>query len=67
MDDKLPDTIQVMATAARSDPRITITDIIDQMQAERALLNWSQGIHFDRTKAQELLLTNHPHLQSSVP
>ena len=67
MEDKLSDSAYLMAEAARADPRITITDIVDQMQAEVALRNWAQGISFDRGKAQETLLRQHPHLQSSVP
>jgi hypothetical protein len=66
-DTTISDSAHVMAEAARRDPRITIKDIVDQMQAEVALENFAEGMAFDRDKARDALLTQHPHLQSRYP
>ena len=63
----ISESAHLMAELARRDPSVTLTAIVDQMQAETAMQNWAEGISFDRDKARDALLTQHPHLQSKFP
>ena len=67
MTDQLPDTAHGMASAANADPRISLGDIVNVMQAETALRDWAERITFDRAKAAEALLQQYPHLRMTVP
>ncbi len=67
MTDVISDGAHVMASAAKGDPRISLGDIVDMMQAETALRDWAERITFDRAKAAQTLLQQYPHLQQSVP
>ena len=51
MTDTLSDSAHVMAAAAKADPRITVSDVVDMMQAETALRDWAERIIFDRARA----------------
>ncbi len=59
----ITESAHLMAERARSEPELTVKDIVDQMQAEVALQSFAEGIAFDRDKARDALLTQHPHLQ----